>query len=323
MPKLSELGERFLVKYILQTIEWPREGLLPPGDDAAAYWFNGMLVTSVDMLVWDTDVPPGMTHRQAGWKAAVSAISDVASKGGKPKYLLLSLGLNPSTEFKDFQELLEGLRDAAQKYGANIIGGDLNEHHTTSISVTVIGAANHLISRKGAGPGDLIATTGLFGKTYAGLHALLNSKNADEKILEAVYLPQARVSQGLALAASGGVSSCIDSSDGLAESLHLLAEMNNVGFEVDSLPIDPAAEKYCRENNISMFDAVFYGGEEYELVFTVKKGWEDVVEQALKKAGGRLIRLGRVTKEPSILFRRGEGAVPVERKGWQHFQRLL
>lgn len=323
MPKLFELGERYLIDFVLEKFGMSDDNVLPRGDDAAGLWVNGLMLASVDMLVWDTDVPPGMTHKQAGWKAAVSAISDIASKGGKPKYLLLSLGLSPSMNFDDFKELIDGLKEAADRYDAKIVGGDLNELKTTCISVTAIGTAKHVISRAGAKIGDTLATTGLFGKTYAGLHALLNQKEADYEILKSVYLPEARVEEGLALAASGGVSSCIDSSDGLAESLHLLAECNHVGFVVDFLPIDGRAKKYCDEHSLSVFDAVFYGGEEYELVFTVKKGWEDVVEKALRKVGCNMIRIGRVTSEQKITYLAEGNAVEIKRRGWQHFQRGL
>ncbi|MDW8084546.1 MAG: thiamine-phosphate kinase [Candidatus Caldarchaeum sp.] len=321
MPKLSELGERFLIKYVLDNVDLPREAVPPAGDDAVAIWFSGLLLASVDMLVWETDVPPGMNHRQVGWKAAVSSISDIAAKGGRPKYLLLSLGLNPEMEFEDFRQLFEGIKDAAKKYGAKIVGGDLNELRTTSVSITAIGSAQQLMSRRGAKPGDILATTGFFGKTYVGLHALLNNNTVEEEILKAVYFPEPRVEEGIALASSGGVSACIDSSDGLAESLHILGETNDIGFAVDFLPADSLAERYCRDKGLDVFDAVFFGGEEYELVFTIKGGWEAVVESALKKVGGRMVKIGRVTTDREIVYLAEGKRVEIPRKGWQHFHR--
>ncbi|MEM2225547.1 MAG: thiamine-phosphate kinase [Candidatus Caldarchaeum sp.] len=319
MPQLRELGERFLIKYVLERIGVCDELVLPGGDDAAAFWFNGLLVTCVDMLVWETDVPPTMSWRQAGWKAVVSAVSDAAAKGARPKYLLLSLALNPSTDFEQFQDLIEGAVEAAQTYNARIIGGDLNEHSLNTASVTVLAHAERIVGRNGARPGDLLATTGLFGKTYAALHAIINQRPAEPDVLESVYRPEARVEEGVALATSGGVSACLDSSDGLAESIYLLSESSGVGFLIDKLPLDSSAEKYCLKNGINPFDAVFYGGEEYELVFTVKRGWEDVVADSLLRTGRRLHVIGRAIEQQTIKFLEDGVERSIERRGWQHF----
>ncbi len=319
MPKLYELGERYLIKYILERAGGSEELYLPPGDDAAALWFNGLLVACVDMLVWETDVPPGMGWRQVAAKAVVSAVSDAASKGARPRYLLLSLGLNPSMDFEEFKQLVEGIEEALQRYDIRLIGGDLNEQSSPTLCATVLAVAENIISRGGARPGDVLATTGFFGKTYAALHSVINGTNATETILDSLYRPQARVKEGIALASSGGVSACIDSSDGLAESLYLLSEASGVGFVVESLPLDGEAERYCHANGIDPFEAVFYGGEEYELVFTIKKGWEMAVTKMLEKTGTKPIIIGRATSSRTIKFMAEGVEREIERRGWRHF----
>jgi thiamine-monophosphate kinase len=62
-------------------------------------------------------------------------------------------------------------------------------------------------------------------------------------------------------------------------------------------------------------EAVFYGGEEYELVFTVKPGWRNVVEKALERLGKEVVWIGSVSEERGVYFQ----GKPVERRGWQHF----
>ncbi|MEM0383522.1 MAG: thiamine-phosphate kinase [Candidatus Caldarchaeum sp.] len=320
--RLGDLGERYLVNYILDRAQAGQDMMLPKGDDAAAFWFNGLMVACVDMLVWETDVPPGMTWLQAGRKAVVSAVSDAASKGARPRFLLVSLGLSSEMEFEDFKQLVEGIIQAAESYGARVVGGDLNEQRSPCVSVAVMASAKSLMSRRGARPGDLVATTGFFGRTYAGLHASLHRLEVSQNLLKAVHEPEARVVEGVVLADSGGVSACVDSSDGLAECLHLLAEASGVGVVVDSLPVDAEAEAYCVEHGLSVYDAVLYGGEEYELVFTVKSGWEKVVESCLRKVGREFKPLGQVVSEPGVYYEDGGGKRPVERKGWQHFNQF-
>ena len=95
-----------------------------------------------------------------------------------------------------------------------------------------------LMLRTGAKPGDILAVTGLFGKPSAGLRLLLNDCKAPEvlgkRLLESVFLPKAHLAEGLALADCGAVSASMDSSDGLAWSLHELGRLSNVGFLLEA-----------------------------------------------------------------------------------------
>jgi len=293
---------------------------LPPGDDAAALWYNGMLVTSVDTLVWETDVPQDLTWFEAGWKAVASAVSDIAAKGATPRYLLVSLGLNPEMDFSDFEKLVEGVGQSCRHHGASIIGGDLSRQSSPTATVTVIGSADKVIFRNGARPGDILATTGLFGKTYAGLHATIYGKTADEELLQSIRRPVARVSEGRLLAESGAVTASVDSSDGLAESIHLLAEASGVGFVVEEVPLDSLAEEYCRRNGLDVFEAVFYGGEEYELVFTVKPGWQNFLKQLFESRGLKIYFIGRAVEKLGVRVRAPGFEGLVERRGWDVFQ---
>jgi thiamine-monophosphate kinase len=320
MPKLHELGEQFLIKYLLEKTFADESAALPPGDDAAALWFNGMLVTSVDTLVWETDVPQGLTWFEAGWKAVASAVSDIAAKGATPRYLLVSLGLNPAMEFSDFEELVEGVGQSCRHHGASVIGGDLSRQSSPTATVTVIGSADKVIPRNGARPGDILATTGLFGKTYTGLHAIISGKTADEELLQSIRRPMARVLEGRLLSESGAVTACVDSSDGLAESIHLLAEASGVGFVVEEIPVDSIAEEYCRRNGLDVLEAVFYGGEEYELVFTVKPGWESFLKQLFEGRGLRTYFIGRAVEKPGVVVKSRGFERVLERRGWDVFQ---
>ena len=93
--------------------------------------------------------------------------------------------------------------------------------------------------RKGAKKGDLLAVTGSLGMAAAGYYSIKNSlgnKRAEKALLE----PKPRVKEGMALSASGVVTSCMDISDGLASSVYTLAEASKVSFELDygAIPVD-------------------------------------------------------------------------------------
>ena len=320
--KLRDLGERRLVEWIVRRLEECEGASLPPGDDAADMLFRGRLLVSCDMLAASTDIPPGMDLRDAGFKAITSATSDIAAKGGKPIAYLVSLMLPPELSLESFEDLWEGFEAAAKLYGGRIVGGDLNSGREIVIDVICIGEAERTASRLGARPGDILAVTGEFGSQAAGLHALLAGRLEDpeaRRVVERFSRPMARVREALELAKTSAVTASIDSSDGLAESLYQLSELNDVGFIIDDPPISAEAERYAEKFGVSLFDLVFYGGEEYELVLTLRPRLVEKAVKAVESIGGRLIPIGRVIEEKLIKVRWADGWRMLERRGYQHF----
>lgn len=301
---------------------------VPFGDDVAAvYLGRGKLaVLKTDMLVYSLDVPPGMSLYQVARKAAVMNISDFAAKGVQPIALLTSLGLPRYFTQKDVELISEGLNSGVREYGAYLIGGDTSEAPDLIIACMVYGVTKFmsLIPRSGAQPEDILAVTGQFGRTAAGLKLLLENLKAPptlkEKLLESVYLPKARLKEGLALAKTGVVTSSIDSSDGLAVSLYELNKMSKTGFEVTSLPVAEEAKEFAKLHGLNVNDFILHGGEEYELVVTVRpEGWLKA-QEAVRQAGGSLTQIGVVTKDPSIILREGNKKSEIPCLGWEHFK---
>jgi thiamine-monophosphate kinase len=94
-----------------------------------------------------------------------------------------------------------------------------------------------------------------------------------------------------------------------------------VGFEIDTVPITPEAEKFAKTHGLSPIDLCFYGGEEYELVVTVKPELWEKARQAVEKVDGKLIKIGRVTEEKDIRLNLNGKIIPVEARGWEHFKK--
>src|SRR5712664_1398217 len=166
------------------------------------------IIVKTDMLVGSTDVPPGMTVQEAARKAVVATVSDFAAKGVQPTALMVSLGLPAPVKKKTVQDITRGLGQAAREYKCKIIGGDTNQSDDLVIDIAGIGAANPktLVLRNGARPGDIIAVTGPFGKTSAGLRILLSKEKKDlakyRSLVRAVRRPKARLAEGIILAKS-------------------------------------------------------------------------------------------------------------------------
>ncbi len=318
---LGDVGEKSLVEQILSRITLGPHHILPKGDDAVAIEFAGKLVMSTDMLVESTDIPSGMDMESVGWKALTMVVSDLAAKGATPMLYLISLGLPRGMTIKRFEEFWSGLEKAAQYYGGKIVGGDTNEAREIVVSCVGIGSAERVIPRCGAHVGDVLATTGLFGRSAAGFSALLmDIKDVDESLKHAFLRPMARVKEGVILAKYA--TSCIDSSDGLAASLHELAKQSGVGFEVTAPPVDCVVKKFAKTHGLDVFDLVFYGGEEYELVFTIARDDLEVVKKVLASTNGKLIEIGKVVPRSEGITAIWEGKrVPIEYKGWDHFKK--
>jgi len=301
---------------------------VPFGDDVSAVDLGDgrLAVMKTDMLVGRTDVPPGMSLWQAARKAVVMNVSDLAAKGVRPAAILASLGLPRGLTEGDIKQIGKGLNDGAREYGAYVLGGDTNEASDLVISCATFGTCERqfFMRRSGAKPGDSVAVTGPFGKTAAGLKVLLESLPAPPKVKEnlvnAVLMPQARLQEGLALAQTRAVTASIDSSDGLAWSLHEISRASNVGFMIEKLPIAQEAEEFAEAHGLDPADLALYGGEEYELVVTVKAELWKRVEEAVKMIGGCITKIGFATREPAILFKEKRGIVPIEARGWEHFK---
>jgi len=324
------LGEHEIIRTLRQHLVLMPNLPVPFGDDVSAVSIdNGeMIVLKTDMLVAKTDVPAQMSLCGAARKAIVMNVSDFASKGVQPIAALVALGLPKSLATQTaVAEIADGLNAAAREYGAYIIGGDVGETSDLMISVSLYGKAKQgaLMLRNGAKPGDLLVVTGLFGKSAAGLRLLLDKNcvvsSEVRLVLEAAVLnPCARLMEGLALLKSGGVSASMDSSDGLAWSLYELMQMSGVGFTVETLPLAMEVAVFAEQNQLDAEQLVLYGGEEYELVLTVKpENWK-TVKAAVEAVGGNLIVIGRATVEKQLtLIINGKNQL-IEPRGYEHFK---
>lgn len=301
---------------------------VPFGDDVSAVDIGNekLAVIKTDMLVGKTDVPPSMNLWQAARKAVVMNISDLAAKGVKPIALLASIGIPRGFAKKDVEQIGKGLNAGAREYNAYVLGGDTNEASDLVISCTAFGIVEkrYLMKRSGAKPDDLVAVTGVFGKTSSGLKILLKGLTAPpemrKELVNTVLMPQARLKEGLALTQTHAVTASIDSSDGLAWSLHEISRASNVGLVIDNLAVAREAEEFAKIHDLDPVELSLYGGEEYELVVTIKPKLWGKAKKAIKQVGASLIKIGHVTGEKSLLLRTKEKTVSIEARGWEHFR---
>ena len=293
------------------------------GDDVAVVPLGkGKLVLKVDMLVEHTDVPAGMTYRQAARKAVAMCVSDFAAKGVKPDSFMASIALKRGVSREKVDELALGFRDAEREWGAHLVGGDTNEGDELVIDCVMVGFAKRLVTRRGAAVGDCLVVSGRFGYQPAGLKILESRARAGDRFAErakrSVLQPSPNLELGLALAPY--LTSSMDSSDGLARSIHTLARESKVGFEVTALPTGRGVKRFADRNGLDAEKLVLEGGEEYLIVGTVRGSRMKQAKEAAERAGGELIEIGRTTSRERVELRTGGRARPIRDEGWTHLR---
>ncbi len=284
MPEtpLDTLGEFSLVDRIVARLgaAVASDILVPPGDDAAAWHVHEgcAAIATIDMLTegnhWRTDT---MTFVDVGWRAVAANVSDLASMGATPDYLLIGLALGPQVTIEEVDDLAEGMSLACLAHHVRIAGGDIIRSMATTISIAAYGHSlplsegqQPLMRRNQAKLGDRVAVSGSVGTSAAGL-TIIETGRADEggveTLLQAHRRPVARTALGQE-AVQSGVACAMDISDGLLQDLGHIARASNVGIEIAaaSLPVDPAAMRLLGTEHA--LDLALGGGEDFELVLT-------------------------------------------------------
>jgi thiamine-monophosphate kinase len=329
MPSVSDIGERSLIQKIMKHLS-PMPGMpIPFWDDASALSIGDgrAIVVNTDMLVWETDIPHGMTPYQAARKAVVMNVSDLGAKGVQPIIFMPNIGIPSDYDVNNVVNMAKGFEAGAKEYGAYVVGGDTNEACDIIISGLALGVVDESLIMKRAGgvqPGDKLAVTGYFGLTSLGFAYLLNGidlhNEAKEAAMESIYMPSARIKEGIALANTRVVTSCMDSSDGLSVSLHDLKRSTGLGFIIEDPPIHPLVFRITEKENLDPISLALNGGEEYELVFTYPPEEESKINASLQGVGCKLINIGVVSDNQEIYYRENENLIPLKPGGWDHFR---
>jgi thiamine-monophosphate kinase len=319
------LDEYDIINLITKGFDRLPKGYVPIGDDVALIPHGKRregVVLKCDMLVAKTDVPPAMPWKLVARKAVAMCVSDFAAKGVRPSVFMISLGLRRGTPEGQVVELASGLLGASREWGVKLVGGDTCEADDLMIDCTMVGFAERIVRRTGAHPGEYVVTSGTFGQTAAGLRILIDGAKAEpgfrKEAVSSVYMPKPRLRLGLAV--SKHLSSSIDSSDGLAISLHAISEMSGVGIRLTELPYARGLEKFASRNSCSAEELALYGGEEYEIVGTVAKSRIREAKSKARSVGCELRVIGETVSAETLKGVALPDGREARRDGWIHFR---
>lgn len=321
---LSDMGERKAVEIIQRILS---EGNIDFGnmsDDCAVIEFGDeYLLITTDTISKTTHIPEMASPWQIGWHAVAVNLSDIAAMGGAPLGMVVALGLPRDYNMKSLEYLVEGMKACTSKFGISIFGGDTKESDIVTLTGCAFGtvAKNQVLLRKGAKSGDILAVTGELGKAGAAYHSLKNRMDEEEGIKDLLEI-QPRIKEGVTLAKTNAITSCMDISDGLASSIHQLSSINDVGYEVDlvRVPISEKAKDISEKLDIDLEDIALYFGGEYELLVTIDKDKVRETQKALSDIGSTLAPIGIVKKEKRNILIKDSISTILENRGYEHFR---
>ena len=303
------------------------------GDDTAVLepTPRARLLATTDLLI------EGVHFRRAwatpfdiGWKAMAVNLSDIAAKGGRPRWALVGLALPAPANPADVASLYDGMRQAATPHGVIVVGGDTSVSPAGwFVNVTLLGEHDGSPPlRSGAKPGDLIAVTGALGRSAAGLAALEAGRRAESPASEACALahlrPTARVAEGRWLGAAAGVHAMMDLSDGLSADLGHVCRESGVGARVavERVPVDGGAREIARALGAEALAWAIGGGEDYELLLTCDAAEAEALADGLRRAtGATLTVIGEIEGlKAGVVFVDAAGHRVAMPAGYEHFR---
>ncbi len=339
LSDIKDLGEFALIEQITKNFKLKNKSShFGVGDDAAVILNSDQEVSliSTDMLIEGIHFDLMYTPlKHLGYKSVAVNVSDICAMNGTAEQITVSIAVSSRFSLEAVEELYAGIYLACEKYKVDLVGGDTSTAVSgLTISVSVIGRAkkSQVVYRNGAKEFDLLVVTGDLGAAYMGLQLLEREKavfKANSKIqpdldgydyiMERQLKPEARVDVIQFLEdLQVQPTSMIDISDGLASEILHICRASKVGCHLyeDKIPIDTKTSLTAIDFNLDPTTCTLNGGEDYELLFTIKQEDFDKI-----KGNPHMTVIGHITgeKDGVYLIDKNGSAIALKAQGWKHF----
>ncbi len=274
------------------------------GDDAAILKpeSDKDLVISVDTSISGRHFPANTPARDIGHKVLAVNLSDLAAMGATPSWFTLALTL-PEYNPEWLEQFSRGMRELATEHNIHLIGGDTTRGEL-SITIQVAGTTprNKALVRSGAQNGDLICVSGYLGDAAAGLAHTQGKihlpKPHAQYCTRRLNTPTPQIALGKILLEHA--TSCIDISDGLLADLGHILQRSNKGADINTeqFPFSPALLSLPAEQRGQY---ALYGGDDYELLFTLPAGKFEIVYREAQRHGILISAIGEISNKTNQL----------------------
>ncbi len=337
--ELKDLGEFGMINHLNNKVVIKQDSTIKGiGDDAAVIGCNDTeyALLSTDFLVegihFDLTYTP---LKHLGYKCIAVNVSDIAAMNGIATQVTVSIAISNRFSLQAIEELYEGIHAACKAYNVDLVGGDT----TSSLSGIVISVSAYgkvekekVVYRNTAQKGDIICVTGDLGAAYMGLQLLEREKaefmenpemkpqlNDKDYLIMRLLKPEARTDMVHNFNEIGLLpTSMMDISDGLASEMFHISKQSKVGMRIydDKLPKDEMMSQTAMEFNIDPYACMLHGGEDYELLFTIK---ETDFEKIKNESDIHTIGIVVDESEGLNLYTKGGNVHELKAQGWAHF----
>jgi thiamine-monophosphate kinase len=333
--EVSTLGEFGLIDHLTKNIEIQNAStIIGVGDDAAVIdHFGKQTVVTNDLLLEGVHFDLMYTPlKHLGYKTIVVNVSDICAMNATATHVILGLGFSNRFSLEALEEFYEGVYAACEKYGVDLIGGDTTSSQKGFIiSCTAIGevAPDKYVKRSGAQKGDLLCVTGDLGGAFLGLTLLEREKKifmespgvqpdleGEKYIVGRILKPEAR-KDIIEFFATNDITptSMIDVSDGLSSEILHICKNSQVGCVLyeEKIPIAEDSKMAAFKFNLDPTACALSGGEDYELLFTMKQ--DDYDKITLSE---QISVIGYITDQEAgaYIITKGGGKHPITAQGW-------
>ena len=337
--EIASLGEFGLIEHLTKNIEIQNAStIVGVGDDAAVIdHFGKQTVITNDLLIEGVHFDLMYTPlKHLGYKAVVVNLSDIYAMNAIPTQIILGLAFSNRFSLEALDEFYEGVMAACEYYNVDIIGGDTSSSQKGFIiSCTAIGevSPDKFVKRSTAQKGDLLCVSGDLGAAYLGLTLLEREKQiflenpkiqpdleGEKYIVGRILKPEARKDIIKFFEEEKIMpTSMIDVSDGLSSEILHICKQSKVGCVLyeEKIPIAEETRQAAFKFNLDPTACSLSGGEDYELLFTVKQ--EDY-NKIKDNADISIIGYLTLEEEGANILTKGGGRHAITAQGWNAFK---
>ncbi|WP_341838478.1 thiamine-phosphate kinase [Chitinophaga pollutisoli] len=337
--EINDLGEFGLIDRLTRNFEIRNAGtILGVGDDGAVIdHFGKQTVVSTDMLVEGIHFDLMYTPlKHLGYKSVIVNLSDIYAMNAVPTQVTMSIAFSNRFSLEALDEFYDGVYAACERYNVDLIGGDTTSSQKGFIiSVTAIGevAPGQFVKRSTAQKGDLLCVSGNLGAAYLGLTLLerekqifLENPKVQPDLENQTYIigrqlkPEARQDIVAFLAEKEIIpTSMMDVSDGLSSEILHICRQSEVGCVLyeDKIPVHDDARQMAMQFGLDPTACALSGGEDYELLFTMKQADYDKIV-----LNEEIAVIGYITgpEEGAHIITRGGNKHEITAQGWNAFK---
>jgi len=310
MKSLHSIGEHKAIELLTSKLTSHDQLVVGAGDDCAVTQFNSQFdqVFTTDPVIEGVHFLSTDDPFLVGRKAIGRAYSDLAAMGAEPQWVLVNVVAPAEYDFDRLGRMYDGMMEITNQFGGTIIGGDLAKGGQLELHVFTTGvvAKDQALLRSGARVGDLVFVTGALGGSIHGKHLS--------------FTPL--IKEGVFLRDSGQIGAMMDVSDGISSDLRQIALASGLGalIEENLLPASNELREYAPLSGKAILDYQLYGGEDYQLLFTVGGDREEELKKMINDGLIEATKIGVMVEGDGVTIMRNDGRrESLSDSGFSHF----